>query len=64
MRFQRHLIFKNSLAHSKVIRQREYHKHGRSHKFLELKENFEEKLRNEKEKYIKKIRTEVAEGRA
>ena len=56
--------FTEKLRKLKRIRQREYHKHGRSDKYLELKENFEEKLRNEKEKYIQKIRTEVAEGRA
>ena len=55
--------FTEKLRKLKRIRQREYHKHGRSDKYLELKENFEEKLRNEKEKYIQKISTEVAEGR-
>ena len=45
--------FTEKLRKLKRIRQREYHKHGRSDKYLELKENFEEKLRNEKEIYSK-----------
>ena len=40
--------FSEKLRHLKRIRQREYHKHGRSQKYLKLKENFEEKLSQEK----------------
>ena len=55
--------FTEKLRKLKRIRQREYQKHGRSDKYLELKENFEDKLKNEKLKYIQKISTEVTEGR-
>ena len=55
--------FSEKLRHLKRIRQREYHKHGRSQKYLKLKENFEEKLSQEKLKYIQKIRAEVFEGK-
>ena len=55
--------FTEKLRKLKRRRQREYQKHGRSDKYLELKENFGESLRNEKMKYIMKISTEVAEGR-
>ena len=43
-------------------RQREYYKHGRSIKYLMLKEKFEEKLKIEKSKYIQKISLEVVKG--
>ena len=55
--------FTEKLRKLKRIRQREYQKHGRSDKYLELKEKFEGQLKNEKLKFIKKISTEVAEGR-
>ena len=55
--------FTEKLRKLKRIRQREYQKHGRSGKYLKLKENFEEKLKNEKVKYIRKISTEVSEGK-
>ena len=44
--------FIEKLSQLKSVRQREYSKHGRSTKYLEIKESFEEKLRNEKLEYI------------
>ena len=55
--------FTENLRHLKRQRQREYHKHGRSTKYLKLKDIFEEKLKNEKMKYIKKVQIEVCEGK-
>ena len=54
--------FKENLRRLKRQRQREYYKHGRSMKYLELKEKFEEKLKIEKLKYIQKVCSEVVEG--
>ena len=55
--------FTENLRKLKRMRQRHYHKHGRSEKYLELKANFEEKLNTEKRKYIEKISLEVSEGK-
>ena len=54
--------FKENLRRLKRQRQREYYKHGRSMKYLELKEKFDEKLKIEKLKYIQKVCVEVVEG--
>ena len=55
--------FTEKLRKLKRARQREYQKHGRSEKYVNLKENFREKLSNEKQKYIQKISIEVLEGK-
>ena len=55
--------FTEKLRKLKRNRKREYYKHGKSEKYIKLKENFEEKLKNEKLKYIQKISLEVSEGR-
>ena len=55
--------FTEKLRQLKRVIQREYQKHGRSDKYLKIKESFEEKLKNEKLKYIEKISKEVSEGR-
>ena len=50
----------------KVIRrhrQRIYRKEGRSERYLTLRKEFDDKLQNEAAKYIKKIRTEVIDGK-
>ena len=54
--------FTENLRKLKRQRQRVYYKNGRSEKYLKLKENFEEKLNNEKRKYIKKVSQKVYEG--
>ena len=54
--------FTENLRKLKRQRQREYYKHGRSNKYLNIKEKFEEKLKIEKSKYIQKIYLEVSEG--
>ena len=46
----------------KRCRQRVYRKHGRSEKYLELKKLFDQKLKNEAEKYRQKILRKVMEG--
>ena len=51
--------FTENLRKLKRMRQRHYHKHGRS----KLKANFEEKLNTEKRKYIEKISLEVSDGK-
>ena len=57
-----HKILYNDLRKYKRQRQREYYKHERSNKYLNIKEKFEEKLKIEKSKYIQKINLEVSEG--
>ena len=47
----------------KQRRQREYTRHGRSEKYLEIKNIFEEKLKSEMVKYMEKIMLEVTEGK-
>lgn len=44
-------------------RQKEYQRHGRTDKYLEIKSKFDENLENEKLKYIEKIKNEVSEGK-
>ena len=55
--------FTENLRHLKRRRQREYTKHGRTEKYLLLKDEFEEKLKNEELKYLEKISIEVTEGK-
>ena len=55
--------FNEKLRQIKRQRLREYEKHGHSAKYWELATNFNEIFKNEREKYIKKIKFEVSEGR-
>ena len=41
---------------------RQYNRHGRSEKYLQLKSNFDEKFKIELVKYKNKIQLEVTEG--
>ena len=54
--------FNENLRVLKRRRQREYTRHGRSVKYLEIKNIFEEKLNCEMVKYMDKIMVEVTEG--
>ena len=47
--------FTENLRLLKRQRQREYYKHGRSEKYKKMKIDFDEKLCNEKMKYIQKM---------
>ena len=42
---------------------REYTRHGKSEKYIELKAKFDRKFQNEVEKYKQKIEFEVTEGK-
>ena len=55
--------FNEHLRSLKRKRQREYTKHGKSTKYLQLKATFEEKRKCELEKYKEKILNEVANSR-
>ena len=55
--------FNEKLRQIKRQRLREYEKHGHSAKYRELATSFDETFKIEREKYIKKIKIEVPEGR-
>ena len=55
--------FTESLRKLKRLRQREYQKHGKSNKYLELKASFDERKNIELEKYKVKILNEVSNGK-
>jgi hypothetical protein len=50
------------LRNLKRKRRREYQRHGRTEKYLEIKRKFDENLENEKLKYIEKIKNEVSKA--
>ena len=55
--------FNEHLRTLKRKRMREYQRHGKSDKYLQLRTMYEEKLKTETLKYLDKIATEVVEGR-
>ena len=55
--------FNEHLRTLKRKRMREYERHGKSDKYLQLRTMYEEKLKTETLKYLDKIATEVVEGR-
>ena len=55
--------FNESLRHLKRQRLREYNRHGRSVKYLNIMKTFSDKLEKEKLKYLEKIEKEVSEGK-
>ena len=56
-------FFTEELRNLKRRRMREYTKHGKSNKYFELKEIFENKMKSELEKYKQKIIDEVSDGK-
>ena len=55
--------FTEELRALKRTRMREYTRHGKSEKYIELKAKFDRKFQNEVEKYKQKIELEVTEGK-
>ena len=55
--------FTEELRQIRRQRQRIYRKCGRSKKYLEMKQKFYQKLKREADKYVKKILSEVADGK-
>ena len=55
--------FNERLRTIKRQRQREYNRHGRSVKYIELASKFEQIFKSELSKYLEKIKLEVAEGK-
>ena len=55
--------FNEELRKLKRQKQRQYECHGKNAKYDKLQAKFDEKLKNEKLKYIQKIENEVREGR-
>ena len=55
--------FNEQLRILKRQRMREYERHGKSDKYLQMRSKYEEKLKIEMYKYLDKIATEVSEGR-
>ena len=55
--------FNERLRKTKRQRQREYNRHGRSSKYLDLVSKFDEMFKSELSKYLEKIKMEVTEGK-